>query len=179
MKKNNTHAPEQPTTDFIEDRSAVTLSIKRLGPGDESILELLANEDSDFDLKGRGAPLDPLNPTKSRRYLENPAVIHWVAVEDSVVIGHLLCILLPLRAGEGQELLLYEIGVGSSWRRHGIGRALLAHMEIWMQKNCVGLVWVLADNPVAVEFYRACGFTAEKPQPVYMSRDIAADKTKI
>ncbi len=145
--------------------------IRRLGPGDEAILELLATDDADFDLTERGAPLTPLDPAAARRYLENPAVLHWVAAEGDEVIGDLQCVLLPLRAGEGQELLLYEIGVRSSWRRRGVGRALLAHMESWMRANGVSEVWVCADNPAA-EFYRACGFVAADPQPVYMTRHL-------
>ncbi len=147
-------------------------SIKRLGPGDENILKLLAREEADFDLDGRGEPLQPLDADTARRYLYNPAVFHWVAVEDDVVAGHLYCILLPLRSGTGQELLLYEIGVRSALRNRGTGRALLSHMEGWMRANAVDLVWVLADNQNAVEFYRACGFSAEFPPPAYMVRHL-------
>ncbi len=42
-----------------------------------------------------------------------------------------------------------------------------------MQSNGVRVVWVGADNRVAVEFYRGCGFSAEPEQPVYMTREIA------
>ena len=150
----------------------MTLSIKRLGPGDESTLELLAREDGDFDLEGRGEPLEPLTPVMAQRYLANPAVLHWVAVEGEVITGFLYCLHLPLRSGEGHELLLYEIGVRTSWRRRGTGRALLSHMEKWMQSNGVGVVWLGADNAGAVEFYRACGFSAEPEQAVYMTREI-------
>src|SRR5258706_6678044 len=97
----------------------MTVSIKRLGRADERILELMAVEDADFDLDARGAPLQPLEPAAAHRYLENPAVLHWVAVEEDQIIGFLYCIHLPLRSGEGHELLLYEIGVRSAWRRRG------------------------------------------------------------
>jgi GNAT superfamily N-acetyltransferase len=150
----------------------MSLSIKRLGPGDEAILELLAREDADFDLEGRGEPLEPLKPIMAQRYLATPAVLHWVAVEGEVITGFLYCLHLPLRSGDGHELLLYEIGVRLSWRRRGVGRALLNHMEAWMQSNGVGVVWLGADNQVAVDFYRACGFAAEPEQPVYMTRDV-------
>lgn len=147
-------------------------SIRRLGPGDEATVEFLATHDADFDLDGRGEPLLPLDAAKARRYLANPAVLHWVAGEGDQISGFLYCIHLPLRSGEGQELLLYEIGVRSEWRRRGVGRALLDRMEIWMRANGVSVVWVSADNQAAVEFYRACGFAAEQPQPVYMTRDL-------
>jgi GNAT superfamily N-acetyltransferase len=150
----------------------MAVSIKRLGPGDEAALELLAREDADFDLDGRGEPLEPLKPVMAQRYLANPAVLHWVAVEGEVITGFLYCLHLPLRSGDGHELLLYEIGVRKNWRRHGTGRALLNHMENWMQSNGVRVVWVGADNQGAVDFYRACGFGAEPEQAVYMTREI-------
>ena len=148
----------------------MTLSIRRLGPGDQAILALLAEDEPDFDLEGRAGPLAPLDAAVALSYLENPAVLHWVADEDGEVVAHLLCHVLPLRSGEGRELLLYEIGVRSSHRRLGIGRALLDGMVTWMETNGVGLVWVVADNQAAAEFYQACGFAASEPGAVYMQR---------
>ncbi len=148
-------------------------AIKRLGPGDEPTLELLARKDPDFDLEGRGTPLVPLDPATALRYLANPAVLHWVALAGDTVIGFLYCIHLPLRSGEGQELLLYEIGVRQDWRRRGTGRTLLTHMEDWMRTNGVREVWVCADNQVAVDFYRGCGFATEGAQPVYLTRNLS------
>lgn len=148
----------------------MSVSIRRLGQGDEAILSLLATEDADFEVAGRGEPLQPLSADAARHYLDNPAVLHWVATEAETIAGYLYCVLLPLRSGEGRELLLYEIGVRNAWRRRCIGRALLDQMENWMQLNGVGEVWVLADNPEAVSFYHACGFSADDSMAVYMSR---------
>ena len=146
--------------------------IKRLDPGDEPILDLLARDDADFDVNGRGAPLAPLAPGAARAYLANRAVLHWVAVEEENIVGFLYCLVVPLRSGVGRELLLYEIGVRNAWRRRGTGRALLAHMEKWMRVNGVDEVWVCADNRLAVDFYRGCGFRTELAQPVYMTREL-------
>jgi GNAT superfamily N-acetyltransferase len=150
----------------------MTLAIRRLGPGDEAILELLARDEPDFDLDERATPLAPLSAVAARSYLGNPAVVHWIALDGDEIVGDLVCLQLPLRAGEGQELLLYEIGVRSVRRRQGIGRALIDQMEDWMQATGVGLVWVVADNQAAVEFYRARGFAAEVPEAVYLARRI-------
>ena len=147
-------------------------AIKQLGPGDEAILELLAKEDADFDLEGRGGPLQPLDSVAAQKFLSNPNVLFWVTPEADTILGFLYCLLVPLRSGAGSELLLYEIGVRSACRKQGVGRALLTHMEDWMRKNEVGEVWVLADNAVAVEFYRGCGFKVEDEQPVYMTRAV-------
>jgi len=150
----------------------MSVSIKRLGPGDEAILDALAREDADFDLEGRSSGLTPLKPAHAQRYLSNPGVLHWVAQHEGNVVGFLYCSLVLLRSEPARELLLYEIGVRGAWRRQGVGRALLSHMESWMQNNDVGVVWVCADNAVAVEFYRGCGFTTEEQQPLYLRREI-------
>jgi len=63
----------------------MSVSIERLGPGDEATLELLAREDADFDLDGRRDSLPPLEPGMAQRYRANPGVLHWVAVQDGVV----------------------------------------------------------------------------------------------
>ena len=148
----------------------MSFAIRRLAPGDEAILALLAVEDADFDLDVRGVPGEPLSPQRARAYLANPAVLSWVAVDGETIVGHLQCLHLPLRHGDGEELLLYEIGVRSAWRRRGAGRALLAEMEAWMRAHHVPEVWVLGDNQGAVDFYRACEFAIEDEQPVYLTR---------
>jgi GNAT superfamily N-acetyltransferase len=95
-----------------------------------------------------------------------------VAESDGIALGHLYCIRLPLRSGRGQELLLYEIGVRSSRRRQGIGRALITEMTTWMRSNNVADVWVLGDNREAVEFYKACGFDTDPSGPVFLLRTL-------
>lgn len=146
------------------------VTIRQLRPGDEPVLALLATSDADFDLEGRGVSLLPLAPEAAREFLSNPAVQFWTAHDGDEVVGFLYCIVLPLRSGDGRELLLYEIGVRKAARRKGAGRALLRCMEAWMLSNDVGEVWVCADNPAAVEFYRGFGFDAPVGQPVYMTR---------
>jgi ribosomal protein S18 acetylase RimI-like enzyme len=141
-------------------------------------LQLLALEDADFDLEGRGEPLVPLEPAQATRYLSNPSVLHWVAFDDSGVTGFLYCSVVYLRSAPGQELLLYEIGVRQRVRRQGVGRALLTHMENWMRDSGLTEVWVLADNQVAVDFYRGCGFAQELEQPVYLTREIERSPKK-
>jgi ribosomal protein S18 acetylase RimI-like enzyme len=151
----------------------MAVSIKRLGAGDEAILEFLATHDAEFDLDDRGAPKPPLKPETTKRFLEHPDVLCWVAFEGNAILGFLQCNVISLRSSNPQELLLYEIGVHQDWRRQGIGRALLNQMETWMQENKVDVVWVLADNQEAVEFYHSSSFEAEFPQPTYMVRELS------
>ncbi len=150
----------------------MSLSCKLLGPNDVPLLEHLARNDPAFDLDGRGEPLEPLSPQAAQRFLADPAVLFWVARDGEDIAGFLYCLLVPLRSSDEQELLLYEIGVRSEWRRKRVGRLLLDHMEGWMRTNGVREVWVCADNPAAVEFYRACEFSAAGDQPVYMTRRV-------
>ena len=131
---------------------------------------MLALDDADFDLEVRGAPQRPLDGPAAAAYLADPGVLHWVAEEDGAVVCHLLCHLLRLRCGDARELLLYEIGVRATHRRRGVGRLLLDVMEGWMAEHGLAEVWVLADNPGAEAFYRAVGFEAEHPQPIYLTR---------
>ncbi len=147
----------------------MAVSVRRLLPGDESILMHLAIHDADFDLAERTASPRTLSAAAAQRYLANPAALHWIALDDTTIVGSLACILLPLDTDEGHEMLLYDIGVHHEWRRRGIGRALLQEMHRWMREHGVAEVWVLADNPTAVAFYRACGFATDDSQPVYMT----------
>jgi ribosomal protein S18 acetylase RimI-like enzyme len=147
----------------------MTLNIRRLGPGDEPILELLARDEEDFDLDDRGEPTRPLAPDDARAYLADANVLHWIAERDGVIAGHLYCHVLRKRAGDARELVLYEIGVRAALRRHGVGRALVDAMFAWMREHAIREAWVLADNAGAVEFYRACGFAVGEPAPVYLT----------
>src|SRR5678815_1041218 len=132
--------------------------VRRLGPGDEPVLALLARDDADFDLDGGPAGRTPLTEVSARAYLADSQVLHWTAWAGREVVGSLVCHVLSMRKEPARELLLYEIGVRSAWRRRGVGRQLLTAMTEWMRVEGIGIVWVLADNPDAERFYEACGF---------------------
>jgi len=160
----------------------MTFSIRRLASGDEAVVTLLAKQEADFDLDERGEPLQLLTPEAARDYLADPNVLHWVAEEVAdeaaegaaaakVVVGHLLCHQLRMRAATPAELVLYEIGVRSRARRRGIGRALIDTALGWMKEHKMKAIWVLADNEGAIAFYRACGFSDDQGTAVYMLRE--------
>jgi ribosomal protein S18 acetylase RimI-like enzyme len=130
---------------------------------------VLAEDEEDFDLSERGAASRPLADEEAAEYLGEPTVLHWVAEEAGVVVGHLLSYVELRRAGEPRQLLLYEIGVRQASRRRGIGTALVQAMRGWMSAERVAEAWVLADNPEAVAFYAACGFVPDEEQPIQMT----------
>lgn len=142
-------------------------AIRRLGPGDESVLRVLAEDDEDFDLAERPSRT-PLAAEHAAAYLSDPSVLHWVAEEDGRVIGHLLCYVERRRVDDPRQLLLYEIGVRSAERRRGVGAALVHAMRAWMAQEAVREAWVVAD-PEAEPFYAACGFLRDEEQTVQMT----------
>lgn len=150
----------------VSDLSGIT--IRRLGPGDEGVLELLAAEDADFDLRGRGSPRTPLSARAAAEYLTEPSVLHWIAEDSTTVAGHVLCYIERRRAGDARQLLLYEIGVREAYRRRGVGRALVRAMQDWMRQEGLREAWVLADGTGADAFYAACGFVRDRDQPIQM-----------
>ena len=156
----------------------MSIGIRRLSPGDEDVLALIAREADDFDLAGASKPESPLRPPEAAAYLADPAVLHWVAEDGDVVVGELLCHVLRLPSGSGRELLLYSVGVRAAHRRRGVGSALVREMVAWGRAGGIEEVWVLADNPGAEAFYAACGFahTEEGDRAVYLRRHVAGGK---
>lgn len=146
----------------------MNLSVRLLGPGDEAVLAVLAADEADLDMAGRGDPSVPLAPADAAAYLGDPAVLHWVAEEDGRVLGFNLCYLLRRRSDAPRELLLFEIGVREDDRRRGVGAALVAAMRAYAERERITEIWVLADNPGAIAFYTACGFARDEEQGLQM-----------
>ena len=154
----------------------MTISVRLLGPGDEPVLRLLSEQEGAFDIEGRGEPSTPPEPADAAAYLADPAVLHWVAELDGEVVGFNLCYVLRRRSETPRELLLFEIGVRHDARRRGAGRALIAAMRDWMERERIAETWVLADNPGAIAFYAACGFVRDPEQGVQMLLSLPVER---
>ncbi len=111
------------------------IGVRRLGPGDEDVLALLARDEADFDLAARGGARPPLETGAAAAYLADAGVLHWVAECRGDVTGHLLCLVQLRRVAPVRQLMLYEVGVRRAWRRRGGGRALLGAMADWMARH--------------------------------------------
>jgi GNAT superfamily N-acetyltransferase len=153
----------------------MTIQIRRLGPGDEAVLQQLAADEPEFDVAGRSEAAEPVSRADAAAYLADPTVLHWVAEDDGLVVGDLLCYVERRSTKRPRDLLLYEIGVRERYRRQGIGTRLLEAMRKWMEDESVEEVWVLADNPVAEEFYTSFGFARDEEQPVQMTLSLGAE----
>ena len=159
----------------LKPRARVSIHIRRLTEDDVQVLTLLAAQDGDFDIEGRGESIEAPHPVRARAYLANPSVLFWISLDGEIITGFLQCLMLPIRTGRGHEMLVYEIGVRQAYRRVGIGRALMTHMESWMRENNLAEMWLASDNPGAEHFYKALGYVRRAPeyfQPVYMSREL-------
>ena len=147
--------------------------IRRLGPADASVLALLAREDADFDLDGQGHSETPLAPRGASAFLSDPDLLTWAAFAGQEVVGFLFCHVLRMRKEPACELLLYEIGVRSGWRRRGVGRRLVEAMVEWMRAEGIVTAWVLAGHEGAERFYEACGFGPGPGPATYLELTLA------
>jgi GNAT superfamily N-acetyltransferase len=137
--------------------------VRRLGPGDETIVQELS------------AALDrpPLDDRGAARFLANERNHMLVAFEDDEAVGMLLAYELDRRHGDARKMLLYEIDVRAGRRRHGIGRALMERFADLCRECGYLHAWVLTDdeNPGAVAFYSACGGRRVQPDQVMFTFD--------
>jgi GNAT superfamily N-acetyltransferase len=79
-----------------------------------------------------------------------------VADHDGVPVGYLLGFDHPTFFANGPVAWVEEVVVRSSWRRKGIGRALMARFEEWAASRGAKLVALATRR--APEFYRALGY---------------------
>lgn len=84
--------------------------VRRLQASDAALLTTLSLEDAAFDVEGREGEARSLSLENARSYLSNPAVLHWLAFDNDVIVGELQCVVIPLPDDRVQELVLYEVG---------------------------------------------------------------------
>lgn len=108
-----------------------SFTIRRLGPEDGPALAQVARDETDFTDE---PPSPPLTPDAARAYLSDPGVWHWHA-EDAGgnPVGFLMAYVHRRRHGEPLDVMFEEIGVRRSWRRRGVGRALVDALHAQMR----------------------------------------------
>src|SRR6185295_7515947 len=89
-----------------------------------------------------------------RRVVRNPAATFVLAVAAGEMVGTLL------GAFDGWRGNMYRLVVHPSWRRQGIARQLVQHVEHTFAEWGVRRITVLieVDRPWAVEFWTAVGY---------------------
>jgi ribosomal protein S18 acetylase RimI-like enzyme len=134
------------------------VKIESLGPGDDKRV---------MD----AAPLfdDPPRADAVARFLADPTHHLLIAYLGDDPVGFVSGVEVT-HPDKGTEMFLYELGVDSGHRHHGIGTALVDHLaDLARSKGCYGM-WVLVDdeNEAAAATYRKAHGDVES-QPLMFS----------
>ena len=121
------------------------LEIRLLGAGDEGVLDRV---DADvFD--------DPIDTGRAREFLSDPRHHVAVAIDDGVVVGFASGVHYVHPDKPVPELWVNELGVASTHRQRGIGKAVLdCLLDAGRALGCTQ-AWVLTerDNVPAMRLY--------------------------
>lgn len=132
------------------------LSVQRLALVDDALashLNALFDEGTTWDAE------------QGHRFLESPDNLFVVARWDESVCGFATAHRLQRVDRRRAEVLLYEIGVHESFRRRGVGTALIAAVTGWAREVGADEVWVLTNtgNTAAMALYTATGGREDAP----------------
>jgi ribosomal protein S18 acetylase RimI-like enzyme len=126
------------------------VTIRRLGPGDEQVVERLAEQ----------AP-----PERASELLADERTIFLVAFDgdEPEPVGFVLAYELLRRHGEPSQLFVYEVGVAPEARRRGVATELLRELRRIARARGIRRGFVLTNeaNEAAMELYRSLG--GERP----------------
>jgi aminoglycoside 3-N-acetyltransferase I len=120
--------------------------VKRLRPGDEAILEHLAEQ----------------NPARTA-LLQDDATIFLVALDGDTPIGFVFGYELPRRHGSAAIFFVYEVDVAAACRRQGVATRLMNELRRICRERGIGEGFVLTDpdNEAANALYAAAGGTRQ------------------
>jgi aminoglycoside 3-N-acetyltransferase I len=120
------------------------VNLRRLGPGDEPVVERLAT-------KGP--------PRRAGELLADDRTLFLVAFEGAEALGFVLAYELIRRHGDASQLLVYEVDVGERHRRRGVATALMRELERVARERGIREGWVLTDrtNEPAMALYLSVG----------------------
>ncbi len=135
-----------------------TFAVRRLGPGDEAVVARAA---ALFD--------DPPDERATRTSLNDDRHHLLFAFDGEDAIGFVVAMELLLPDKPQPEMLLYEIGVAPSYRRRGVGRALMDALVALSHERGCGEMFVLTDeeNEAAKALYAAAGGRREGDQVMF------------
>jgi ribosomal protein S18 acetylase RimI-like enzyme len=120
------------------------VTVRRLGPGDEQVVERLAEQ----------AP-----PERAAELLADDRTVFLVAFDESEPIGFVLAYELLRRHGEPSRLFVYEVGVATEARRRGVATELMREVGRIARARGIRRGFVLTNeaNEAAMELYRSLG----------------------
>jgi aminoglycoside 3-N-acetyltransferase I len=122
--------------------------VRRLGPGDEHVVERLAEQGP---------------PARAAELLADERTIFLAAFdgEEPEPVGFVLAYELLRRHGDPSRLFVYEVGVVPEARRRGVATELLRELARIARAQGIrhGFVLTNESNEAAMELYRSLGGT--------------------
>jgi aminoglycoside 3-N-acetyltransferase I len=117
--------------------------IRRLGPGDEDVVQRLATREPQTAL------------------LDDDRCVYLVAFDGDDPVGFVLAYELLRRHGDPSVLFVYEVDVDEPHRRHGVGTVLMEELARIAAARGVRTGFVLTNesNAPAMAFYTSLGGT--------------------
>lgn len=135
--------------------------LRRLRPGDEAALTVLARGAARFDAGGHGTALDPLSPADAKTFVADDRTICIVALEEGTnhIAGFVYANVLYRRHTQLRHLCVYEVGVDQDHRSRGVERYLMDGLAAEARQLGIdrGFVITQESNPEAMELYRSVG----------------------
>ena len=120
--------------------------VRRLGPGDEHVLERLAEQGP---------------PARAEELLADERTLFLAAFdgEEPEPVGFVLAYELLRRHGEPSRFFVYEVGVAPEARRGGVATELLRELRRIARARGIRHGFVLTNeaNEAAMELYRSLG----------------------
>ena len=93
------------------------------------------------------------SPQEILKKMQRDPDLFLVAEIDAQIVGTVI------GGFDGRRGMIYHLGVLPEYRRSGIGRALMAEVEIRLQnKGCLKSYLMVVDDNEAAKFYEACGW---------------------
>lgn len=123
----------------------MSIEIRKLGPGDEAVLENVAP--GVFD--------EPVRPDLTKRFLATPNYRILVALDGGLVVG--MCTgFTHFHPDKDEEFFVNELGVDDAYRRQGIAERLLRLMLDEAKAMGCPDAWLGTehDNAPALALYR-------------------------
>jgi ribosomal protein S18 acetylase RimI-like enzyme len=124
------------------------VSVRRLGPGDEQVVERLAEQGP---------------PERAAELLADDRTVFLVAFDGSEAIGFVLAYELLRRHGDPARFFVYEVGVAAEAQRRGVATELMRELARIARARGIrrGFVLTNESNEAAMELYRSLG--GERP----------------
>jgi ribosomal protein S18 acetylase RimI-like enzyme len=136
------------------------IDVRRLRPGDESVVLALAVQD----------------PPDATRLLSDERTFYVAALDGERPIGLAFAHELLRRHGDPTMLFVYDIGVDEAYRRRGVATRLVRELEAIARERGIrtGFVLTNASNDAAMALYRSLGGERPNDDDVMWDFDYAA-----